>query len=301
MKHLLEEYLSYLSVERGASPRTVEAYARDLRKYLGSLSTAGVSGIDDVRREHISAFVSGLRRAGLAPSSIERTVSAVKGFHRFLVRESFTDNHPSADLALPKVPKRLPDALSIDTVGALFEQPFSDTPNGIRDRAVLEILYGCGLRVSELTAMNLADVDLQAGLVRVFGKGGKERVVPISGMAEVSLATYLDRARGRLRTRRSVTVSSDAVFLNRSGGRISRQSIYLMVKKRGQLVGINDLHPHTLRHSFATHMLEGGADLRALQEMLGHSDISTTQIYTHVDTGHIREEYLSTHPRARMR
>lgn len=300
MKTLVDEYLAHLSLERGASAHTQDAYRRDLGEYVDGLGGRGVSGPDAVTRDDITAYVAGLRARGLAPSSVERKVAAVKGFHKFLVREGITSNHPSSLLPLPKVPERLPDVISIDDADRLLSQPFPDGATGLRDRAVLEVLYGCGLRASELSGLNTTDVSLADGLIRVMGKGSKERVVPISGMAAHALDAY--RARGRSALGGATRGGSDdAVFLNARGARLSRQSVFAIVKRYGGRVGLDSLHPHTLRHSFATHLLEGGADLRALQEMLGHADISTTQVYTHVDLRHIREEYLSTHPRARMR
>ncbi len=301
MQNLVDEYLAHLSLERGASPHTLDAYRRDLGEYSGALSGRGVDSPDLVTREDITSFVATLRRRGLAPASVERKVAAIKGFHKFLVREGITQNHPSARLPLPKVPERLPDVISIDQADDLLSQPYPPTPTGLRDRAVLEVLYGCGLRASELAALETTDVDANAGLLRVLGKGSKERIVPIGGMASHALAAYLAQGRRFFLLKSGSKGTTDAVFLNARGGRLSRQSVFSIVKRYGASVGLEGLHPHTLRHSFATHMLEGGADLRALQEMLGHSDISTTQIYTHVDMRHIREEYLSTHPRARMR
>lgn len=301
MQRHLVDYLSYLSVERGSSPRTVESYGRDLKRYLEFLEGREAADPDLIVRDDVVAYVEELGRRGLKPASIERAVSAIKGFHRFLVRESITENHPTARLGLPKVPRTLPHALSVEDLTRLFEVPFPEGPLGLRDRAMLEVLYGCGLRVSELTGLDRSDVDLAEGLVRVMGKGSKERVVPVSGMAAHALRAYLDGARSSLRARRSISSSDEAVFVNSRGGRISRQSVFKLVREYGKAAGIDDLHPHTLRHSFATHMLEGGADLRSLQELLGHSDISTTEVYTHVDLTHVREEYLSTHPRARLR
>ncbi len=301
MEAYVTEFLAHLGVEKGASPNTVAAYRRDLMAYAKDMAARGVTGPEDVTREDVTAHIAALRVKGLAPSSVERKVSAIKSFHRFLVREGVTENHPTARLPLPAVPERLPAAVSRHDIDRLLAQPFPDGPIGLRDRAVLEMLYGCGLRVSELVGLEIGDVDLEQGFVRVMGKGGKERMVPISGLAASSFAAYLSAGRPLLRLKGSLgAVDSRAVFLNARGGRISRQSIFTAVKKYGRRVGL-ELHPHTLRHSFATHMLEGGADLRALQEMLGHSDLSTTQIYTHVDRTHLREEYLSTHPRARQR
>jgi integrase/recombinase XerD len=302
VESLISEYLGHLSVERGASQHTIAAYRRDLNGYAAFLAERGLTSPDSITRDDVTAFIATLWARGLAPSTVERKVAAVKGFHKFLVREGITENHPTARLPLPKVPTRLPDVVSIDDIDRLLAQPFPDGPVGLRDRAILETLYGCGLRVSELTSLDLTDVDLGDGLVRVFGKGGKERVVPVAGMAHHALEAYLAHGRPYLRPKNSIRgAEASAVFLNNKGGRLSRQSIFALVRTYGARVGIESMHPHTLRHSFATHLLEGGADLRALQEMLGHADISTTQVYTHVDRRHVREEYLTTHPRARLR
>lgn len=301
MESYVAEYLGHLSVERGVSPHTLDAYRRDLRDYAAFLGARGVDGPECVSREDITAFVANLRVRGLAPSTVERHVAAVKGFHKFLVREGITENHPTARIPLPKVPERLPSALSIADVDRLLGQPFPDTPAGMRDRAIVETLYGAGLRVSELTGLDLTDVDLGEGFLRVIGKGSKERLAPIAGMAVHALDAYVRSARPLLRPKHSLRAAeTSAVFLNVRGSRISRQAVFSIVRACGNNIGL-ELHPHTLRHSFATHLLEGGADLMALQEMLGHADISTTQVYTHVDRRHVREEYLTTHPRARMR
>ena len=302
MEAYVSEYLGHLSVERGASQHTIAAYRRDLGEYVGFLASRGVATPDSVTRDDVTAYIGGLRARGLAPSTIERRVAALKGFHKFLVREAITENHPTARLPLPKVPERLPDVVSIDDVDRLLSQPFPDGPAGLRDRALLEVLYGCGLRVSEVTGLDLTDLDLAEGFVRVIGKGDKERVVPIAGMAVHALDAYLRHGRSYLRPKASLGMSDvSAVFLNARGARLSRRGVFTVVKTYGARVGLDGLHPHALRHSFATHLLEGGADLRALQEMLGHADISTTQVYTHVDRRHVREEYLTTHPRARLR
>ncbi|MFA5843415.1 MAG: site-specific tyrosine recombinase [Coriobacteriia bacterium] len=300
MRIHVDEFLGHLAIERGASPHTVSAYGRDLTEYLASLSERGVDDPDRVTREDVTAHIAVLRERGLAPASIERKVAAVRSFHRFLVREGVTRNHPTATLPLPKVPERLPVTISIDEATALLGQRFPTTPAGARDRAILEVLYGCGLRASELTGLDLTGLDLAEGFLRVFGKGSKERLVPIGGAAQRALAEYLAHGRPFLHPRSSRRQDPEAVFLNHRGGRLSRQGVFVLVRRYGSEVGL-DLHPHTLRHAFATHLLEGGADLRALQEMLGHADITTTQVYTHVDQRHIREEYLSTHPRARLR
>ena len=289
-----EEYLGYLAVERGSSPNTVAAYGRDLARYVGWLAERGVTDPEDVTRGLVEEHVGALVDVGLAPASVERAVSAIKGLHRFMVTDEICSSLPTADLPLPAKPSRLPDVISREDAARLLDQPFPQTPAGMRDRAILEVLYGCGLRASELCGLDLRAVLLDEGLLRVFGKGSKERVVPVLGTASRALEAYLDRGRGGLVGR----VSCQAVFLNARGGRISRQSVHAIVETYGRVAGIRGLHPHTLRHSFATHLLEGGADLRVVQELLGHANIATTQLYTHVDRSHIRRVYLSAHPRA---
>lgn len=296
----IDDFLAYLAVERGSSPNTIAAYRRDLTRYSQTLESRSVAPAG-ASRDDVTEHLRRLRDAGLAPSTIERNAAAIKSYHRFLVRDGATNDNPTASLPLPKVPARLPAAVSIEDIDRLLSQPFPSDPAGYRDRAILEVLYGCGLRVSELIGMDSTALDLDTGLVRVFGKGSKERLVPIGGAADRALREYLSHGRPYLKAKKA-TVRQDptAVFVNRRGQRLSRQAVFGIVRTYGGRAGL-DLHPHTLRHSFATHMLQGGADLRALQEMLGHADISTTQIYTHVDRTHIMEEYLSTHPRARLR
>lgn len=296
IERALKEYLNYLAVERGCSRNTLAAYKRDLERYVESLKKAGVSSPDEISRSNIEDYAYELHQKGLAASSVQRAVSAIKGFHRFMVAEHITLQHPAADIPLPKKPERLPDVISREQAAALLDQPFLQTPAGQRDHAILEVLYGCGLRVSELCDLQLSNVYLQEGLLRVIGKGNKERIVPIVGSAARVLAEYLDHWRPQL-VRLSHPASN--VFLNAHGKHLSRQSVHKIVARAGGIVGIKDLHPHTLRHSFATHMLEGGADLRIVQELLGHSDISTTQLYTHLDRSHIRAVYLEAHPRAK--
>lgn len=297
LSRALREYLNYLSIERGASPNTVAAYGRDLSRYLSALAEGGVTNPADVTRHAIEAHVAALVGVGLAPASVERAVSAIKGFHRFMVADEICENFPTADLPLPAKPERLPDVLGVGQAEALLDQPFPKTSAGQRDRTILETLYGCGLRVSELCGLDLRDVRLDEEVVRVFGKGSKERVVPIMGSSARVMGEYLERWRPGLVGR----APTQAVFLNQRGGRISRQSVHTIVERAGRVVGVRGLHPHTLRHSFATHLLEGGADLRVVQELLGHADISTTQLYTHVDRTHVRGVYLAAHPRAHVR
>lgn len=296
MGYLEEEYLSHLRIERGCSPRTVEAYARDLEDYGTFLAQRSIE-IEDATRDDISAYEAVLLSRGFATSSVKRKIAALKGFYKFLVREDYVKSNPTLALPLPKIPEKLPDVLSIDQVNVLLSQEIDGTPRSLRDRAILEVLYGCGLRVGELTNLDLGDVFLDEGYLRVLGKGRKERIAPISGTAAQALEAYLTQARPHLQSGKKATA---AVFLNARGGRLTRQSVHSLVSRAGLVLGIENLHPHTLRHSFATHMLEGGADLRVIQEILGHSDISTTQIYTHVDRSHIKSEYLAAHPRARL-
>lgn len=289
------DFLDYLAIERGASPNTVEGYGRDLARYVAWLAEEGTTDPAEVTVAQVEAHVAALSEVGLASASVERAVSAIKGFHRFMVAEQITANHPTADLPLPAKPRHLPQVLTREQVEALLDQPFPNTAAGQRDRAILETLYGCGLRVSELVGLDLRDILLEEEMLRVFGKGSKERIVPVLGSAKDALEDYLTRWRGKLA---SAKKPSSAVFLNQRGGRISRQSAHAITERWGRYAGIEGLHPHTLRHSFATHLLEGGADLRIVQELLGHASISTTQLYTHVDRTHIRMAYLAAHPRA---
>lgn len=292
----MKEFLGYLAVERGSSRNTIQAYGRDLRRYVSFLEGLGVTDPDDVTRQQVERHLEELSQAGLSASSVERALSSIKSFHRFMVAEQITSNHPTAELPLPKTQKRLPQVLTIDQAQALLDQPFPDDAPGQRDRTMLEVLYGCGLRASELCGLDVRDVYLDDELVRVMGKGSKERLVPLMGTAKRAMGDYLERWRPTLlRDGRS-----PAVFLSVRGRRVTRQTVYTVVERAGRMVGLEGLHPHTLRHSFATHLLEGGADLRIVQELLGHASISTTQIYSHVDRTHVRWDYLTAHPRAKL-
>ena len=293
-----DEYLSYLRIERGSSPLTVEAYASDLADYRAFLADAGIDEVNRIDRDAIVAYEADMVERGYATSSIDRHVSVLKGFHKFLVRDGYAHDNPAATVRLPRPPEKLPDVLSIEQVNSLLDSQTGDRPLDLRNRAILEVLYGCGLRVSECSGLDMADCALPDGYLRVFGKGGKERIAPISGCAARALKEYLEI--GRTQLMKPYAKPTAAVFLNARGSRLTRQSIHQIVAKAGLAIGVENLHPHTLRHSFATHMLAGGADLRVIQEILGHADISTTQIYTHVDRAHIREEYIAAHPRARM-
>lgn len=304
MEDSIEEFISYLSVERGASPLTVKAYEHDLRVYLAFLTDpaegfdrAPLQSFDQVERADVVAFEEYLlTKKDYATSSLSRSLSSLKSFHRFLVRENLCAANPADTINLPKKPQLLPQVLSIAQVGQMIDSFDGEAPLELRDRAILEVLYGCGLRVSELVGLDVDRIDFDEGFMLVLGKGGKERIVPISGAAARTLTRYLEEGRSQLQ--QSYAKPTSAVFLNARGGRLTRQSVFKLVQKAGLVIGVDNLHPHTLRHSCATHMLEGGADLRVIQDILGHSDISTTQIYTHVQRSHIKEEYLFAHPRA---
>lgn len=313
LKAALGEYLDYLTIERGSSANTVAAYRRDLARYVFHLNGGGITDVDAVSRHDIEAHVASLERQGLASSSVQRAVSAIRGFHRFLVAEQETTNHPAADLVMPKRPEHLPDVISREKAFELLDVPFAQEPSPKprrsgepdrtnvacfhRDKAILEVLYGCGLRVSELCGLDVRDVLVADEVVRVFGKGSKERVVPLLGTANRALADYLGQWRPLLAAH-AHSRGGGAAFLSARGTRITRQAVFGLVERYGEMVGIHGLHPHTLRHSFATHLLEGGADLRVVQELLGHANVSTTQLYTHVDRTHVRMVYLEAHPRA---
>ena len=295
-----EEFLVWLAVERGRSANTLKAYERDLRRYHGHLALRK-RGPLDASPEDVRSFVSALHSEGLARSSAARALSAVRGLHRFCVTEGLQGEDPAADMEMPTLPRGLPKALTVEQVSSLIAAVEGDDAAARRDLAVLEVLYGTGCRVSELTSMSLADVDLLEGLVRVTGKGSKERIVPIGRHAARALGRWL-RPEGRGCMEPGQWASGGdarAVFLNQRGGRISRQGIWLIVRRHGLRAGLaGKLTPHVLRHSCATHMLDGGADIRFVQELLGHVSISTTQIYTTVSTERLWRVYRSAHPRA---
>ncbi|MEW6552991.1 MAG: site-specific tyrosine recombinase XerD [Actinomycetota bacterium] len=292
---LLSDYLVYIRVEKGLSPRTVEAYGRDLRRWVHFAGSRGRSSPAEVERGDITIFLEELRRQGLSPRSVARMVAALRGFQRFLAEEEVHGELPGADLPSPRHVRALPRVLSQEETRRLLEQPVAEDPPGLRDRAILETLYGTGIRISELTGLDLEDVDLAEGELRVLGKGSRERVVPIGSAAAAALREYMAVGRSRL----ARTASQRAVFLNQRGGRLTRQGAWELVKKYARRAGLEGrMTPHTLRHGYATHLLENGADLRYIQELLGHASISTTQIYTHVSKARLREEYLRAHPHA---
>jgi len=243
MKRHVADFLGYLAVERGSSVNTTSAYRRDLDAYADFLLDRGVTDPGAVTREDVVAFVAHLQATGLAPASVERKVAAVKSFHKFLVRDGVTENHPTASMPLPKKPARLPDVVSIADVEKLLDQPFPEGPVGMRDRAILEVLYGCGLRASELSGLDLTDLELKDGFLRVFGKGGKERAVPLAGTALAALQEYVARARRLLKAKgRKSRQDPEAVFVNVRGGRLTRQTVFAIVRAYGGRIGL-DLHP----------------------------------------------------------
>lgn len=295
-------YLDHLTVERGLADNTLVAYRRDLERYVTFLRARGIQDLDAVDPQMIRSFIASISASTHGPdeeaykaTSVARTLSAVRTFHRFALREGMVTDDPTAGVVRPRLPRGLPHPLTLDEVTAVIEAPVPGTPTGVRDRAILELLYGAGLRVSELTGLDVDDVDLEEGAVRVFGKGSKERDVPIGRMAQDAIGAYLRTARPSLATARS----RGALFLNARGGRLTRQSCARLLAAHARMAGIRrTVTPHDLRHSFATHLLEGGADVRVVQELLGHASVATTQIYTLVTTEHLRTAYDMAHPRA---
>ncbi|WP_420371877.1 site-specific tyrosine recombinase XerD [Ornithinimicrobium pratense] len=302
-------WLDHLRVERGRSDHTLRAYRRDADRYLSYLAGLGVTRPEDVREEHVTGFLAHLRAGGeehppLAATSAARAVVAVRGLHRFLAIEGDSPADPAQEVTPPTPPRRLPSVLSVYDVERLLQAAaVGDTPAALRDRALLELLYGSGARVSEAVALDLDDLELgreedgTGGVVHLFGKGSKERIVPLGRYARQALDTWV--VRGRPGMARAGT-GTPAVFVNARGGRLSRQSAWNAIKAAAARADLRTkVSPHTLRHSFATHLLDGGADVRVVQELLGHASVTTTQIYTHVSTQHLREVYAQAHPRAR--
>jgi integrase/recombinase XerD len=298
----VERFLDHLTVERGLSPHTVAAFRRDLGRYAEFVHEREVTDVQKVDERLVTSFVAAVSAStygdgrSYRATSVVRTLSSVRAFHRFLLREGVTTRDPTAAVVRPKLPRSLPKPLSVDDVARVLAHP-DRSAAGLRDRAVLETLYGAGLRVSELVGLDVDDVDLEEGSVRVLGKGGKERDVPLGRYARDAITAYLIRVRPGLATTRS----RSALFLNRrGGGRLTRQGVTGILQRHAAGAGIaKTVSPHTLRHSFATHLLEGGADVRVVQELLGHASVATTQVYTLVTKEHLREVYLTSFPRAR--
>ena len=293
-RDLVKEYLSYIQVEKGLAANSLESYRRDLAR-LRSWAEAHDRRMEDLTRQEVRAWIADLSREGLAPASVSRSVSAARGFFRFLMLDGHIKTHPAEDIDSPQTSAHLPRFLTEDEIERLFDAPDTSTAEGVRDRAMLELMYATGLRVSELVSLKLADVDIDTGLIVCHGKGSKERRVPIGQSAIRWLAEY----RG-VRARRTETRPNEPrLFLNSWGAPLTRQFAWTMIKRYAASAGLRDISPHTLRHSFATHLLQRGADSRSVQALLGHSDISTTQIYTHLTDRHLRKTYDRHHPRAK--
>lgn len=317
MTRAVRDWLAHVQVERGAAPNTVAAYGRDLRRYVTHLAERGIDDPDRVTELMVTDFLAGLRESGLASSSAARTLVAVRGFHRFLALEGQTATDPAAAVTPPKPPSRLPKAISVHAVEQLIAAAsVGDTPAALRDQALLELLYGVGARISEAVGLDVDDLDLTSdpasgsqheadaahprfgtGLVRLRGKGDKERIVPVGRYATRAVAAYLVRGRPALVGRGA---GGPALFLGQRGARLSRQSAWAVIQRAAERADLSEhVSPHTMRHSFATHLLDGGADVRVVQELLGHASVTTTQIYTMVSVGRLREVYAGAHPRAR--
>ncbi|WP_248344464.1 site-specific tyrosine recombinase XerD [Anaeromyxobacter paludicola] len=291
----LDLFLAHVRVEKGLSEHSVEGYGRDLRRYLDDLDGQGVSDWAAVTRRHLAAHLAALTAKGLSPRSQARALSAIRGLHRLLVSERISQVDPTEEVDSPRKERRLPVVLSRDEVVRLVEAPPLRTAAGIRDRAMLEVLYATGLRVSELVGLGVNDVNLETRVLLARGKGKKERIVPLGAPAAEAVKLYLAAAREKLLHGRR----SKDLFVTPRGARMTRQGFYKLVNRYARAAGIaRRISPHKLRHSFATHLLAGGADLRAVQAMLGHADISTTQIYTHVERSQVQRVYARTHPRA---
>jgi integrase/recombinase XerD len=297
----VDAYLDHLAVERGLAANTLSSYRRDLRRYVDVLIERGRTAIGQVGEDDVVCFLAGLREGDdrhppLAAGSAARAVVAVRGLHRFAVREGLSATDPARGVRPPPPPRRLPKAIAIEDVERLLAAAGpGDTARDLRDRALLEVLYGTGARISEAVGLEVGDVDLAGGVVRLQGKGTKDRLVPVGRYAGAALEAYLMRARPALNPRGQ---GGAALFLNARGGRLSRQSAWSTLRSAAGRAELKDVSPHTLRHSFATHLLDGGADVRVVQELLGHASVTTTQIYTLVTVDRLREVYASAHPRA---
>jgi integrase/recombinase XerD len=294
MEQLLDQFLHYLIVEKGLSRNTIEAYSHGLTRFLNHLREKGVQEIREVCKFHIRGFLLALRGKNLNTKSIVRNLVAIRTFFRFLIQEGVLESNPVEELESPQVAKTLPEILTLEEIEQILEQPNLQTPLGTRDRAMLEMLYATGMRVSELTQLPIHQVNLEGGYVLLYGKGSKERIVPLGTEAMKWVTVYLKTARGIL----SKGKEDPSLFINRSGKGMSRQRFWKNLKDYARRAGLHKrITPHLLRHSFASHLLERGADLRSVQMMLGHADISTTQIYTHVTGERLKKVHKQYHPR----
>jgi integrase/recombinase XerD len=291
----LSDYSSYLYLERNLSENTIGSYQTDIKTFLDYLIDRRVEDLNSVTYQEMVGFFKLLTKMGLNERSAARYFSALKGFFSFLLNAGYIQKNPSESLTAPKISRKLPEVLSVDEVNAILEQPDTNEVPGVRDKAILELLYACGLRVSEVINLRLTGLFMDDGIIRVVGKGNKERIVPIGDSAIHWIQEYLSNSRVILA--KSIK-SENILFLNVRGTKFSRMGMWKIVRQYSDMAKLTkQIHPHTFRHTFATHLLEGGADLRAVQEMLGHSDISTTQIYTHIDRDYIKQEHRDHHPR----
>lgn len=291
----ITDYLHFIRVERQLADNTLASYQRDLETYAKSLKEQGVIDLQMVSREHITKHLQQLRQTTSARTT-SRHISSIRGFHQFLLRERISQQDPTYHIDMPKITQALPDVLTIEEIEKLLAAPNQLKPQGVRDIAMLELLYGTGMRVSELIALNIEQIHASMGFIRIIGKGNKERIVPLGKTALVAYERYMNEARPKLLKNYPTT---DALFINQRGKRLTRQGCWKLLKQHAQTAGLTKaMTPHVLRHSFATHLVENGADLRAVQEMLGHADIATTQIYTHVSKVRLSEVYQQYHPRA---
>lgn len=296
-EHLVDSYIRHLTIERGVAKNTIAAYRRDLRRYLDYLQDRGIESIDQITEMAVQDFSTRLvSKHGLSATSVARVLAGVRGLHKYLLLENLTKADPSATVKPPKAPRRLPKAITVAQVEDLLNAVSGDDPVAVRDRAILELLYATGARITEVVSLDLDDL-VDPTLLRVLGKGSKERIVPVGRFAQSALEAYLVRTRPLLAVNGKGT---PALFLNQRGGRLSRQSAWQIIHDAAEAANLpGEISPHTLRHSFATHLLEGGADVRVVQELLGHSSVATTQIYTLVTVDALREVYATAHPRAR--
>jgi integrase/recombinase XerD len=293
---ILSRYLRQLALEKGLADNTVTAYENDLTRYIRYLEEQGLERVDQITPVILQNYIAQLFDLGLSSSSMARNFSAVRGFHQYMVADNLTSQDPSELLETPRRKRKLPEVLSVEEVVSIIEKPDTDSILGIRDRAMLEVLYGCGLRISELLGLQMSNLYLNEGLLRILGKGSKERFTPVGDEAVYRLKKYLARSRPALA---KGTSSRNVVFLNRNGKPMSRMGFWKILRNYVLQTHVNrDVHPHTFRHCFATHLLDNGADLRSVQELLGHADISTTQIYTHVSGKQLAKIYKKYHPRS---
>lgn len=295
MEHLLEEFLNYLTVERGLSKNTISAYKTDLEHFIGRMEALSIKDVAKIRRQDITTYMLYLKDKRIGSNSISRALVAIKMFYRFLVQEHLTKEDVSGVIESPKLIRGLPDVLSIEEVEKLLSGPDLRDNIGVRDRAALELMYATGMRVSEMVEISKEGVNLDVGFIKCKGKGDKERIVPIGKKAKEALVRYIEKVRPKLLKGRE----DPHLFISRLGKKISRQTFWKMIKRYAKAARIKkEITPHTLRHSFATHLLEHGADLRVVQEMLGHADIATTQLYTHIDRTRLKSIHRQFHPRA---